>query len=221
MKHSQPKLHAMPSITSKVETDLQLRESNHRWLNDLQLITSMLSLQAKRAQSNEVREALRDIADRVSILARSRASLQNPRYQSLDDALRQICEALQSQASARGIIMSLDVQQPIPRLSHDNVTTLALIVNELATNAIKHAFLDRESGRVKVAVKQQDERYMLITVEDDGIPFRTAGEIEREGFGMSLVRKLVESIDGIVIRLDNSKCYQIRVPHVQNGRIAK
>ncbi len=95
---------------------IKLDEVNRRWLNDLQLITSLLSLQAKLAKSSEAREALHDASDRVSILARSRASLLNPYRQSLERALRQVCEALQSQAGPRAIVISLKT-----KLSSDNI----------------------------------------------------------------------------------------------------
>ena len=195
------------------EDDLLLRETNHRCSNDLQLVVSLLALQSRRAENPETRQALTDAMERVAVLARARSSLQQDRQPTLEAALRQVCEALHSQAEPRSILVSLETASGTRALSAVQITTLALIVNELATNAIKHAFAADKSGRVRILVRQQDSRTLAIIVDDDGLPFPELGNRRGGGLGLGLVRRLMESIGGLVILPANgSKCFEIRVP---------
>ena len=151
--------------------------------------------------------------ERVAVFARARTSLQQDRQPTLDAALRQVCEALHSQAEPRAILVSLETAAGSNGLSADQITTLALIVNELATNAIKHAFAAEKSGHVRILVRQHDSQTLAIIVDDDGLPFPELADRRGGGLGLGLVRRLMESIGGLVILPANgSKCFEIRVP---------
>ena len=195
--------------------DLLLRETRHRCANDLQLVVSLLSLQSRRVTSEEAREALADSASRVAVLARSRAELSHQRQPSLLTALRQVCDALQSQTELRSILISVDAEHDIEGLTLQRITTVALAVNELATNAIKHAFEEGASGRIRISVRRNG-REAIITVDDDGLPFPEASSAKDGGMGLGLVKRLVASIDGLLILSPSgSKCFEIRVPVAQ------
>ena len=122
---------------SALADDLLLRETNHRCSNDLQLVVSLLGLQSRRAAPPEVRQALTDAMERVSVLARARGAMLRERSPSLDTALRQVCEGLQAQAEPRSILISLNASGEVPSLSATQITTLALVVNELRAHAHK------------------------------------------------------------------------------------
>src|ERR1700710_3311831 len=102
--------------------DLLLRETNHRCSNDLQLVVSLLALQSRRTDSVDARQALTDAKERVSILARSRAALHQQVHHDLGAALRQVGEALLSQAEPRSILVSLEVEADRQMLSPAQVT---------------------------------------------------------------------------------------------------
>ena len=177
---------------------------------------SLLSLQSRRVTSAEAREALADSASRVAVLARSRAELNHQRQPSLLTALRQVCDALQSQAELRSILISVDAEHDIEGLTSHRIATLALAVNELATNAIKHAFEEGASGRIRITVRQNGLREAIITVDDDGLPLPEASSAKDGGMGLGLVKRLVASIDGLLIPpASGSKCFEIRVPVAQ------
>jgi len=192
--------------------DLLLRETHHRCSNDLQLIVSLLALQSRRAASAETRAALNDAMERVNILARSRAALNHQAQHSLGEALRQVCEALHSQCEPRSILVSLELVTERRTLSASQITTLALVVNELATNAIKHAFEVGATGHISVTARDHDERHIVIVVDDDGLPFP---ELDGKGggLGLGLVKRLVASIGGLLILPPaGSKAFEIRMP---------
>ena len=197
--------------------DLLLRETRHRSSNDLQLVVSLLSLQSRRAISPETRAALADATARVAVLARARAALNGHAQHDLQTALREVCEGLGSQAEPRGILLSLHCEHTITGLSADAVVTLALVVNELATNAIKHAFTDGRDGTVRVAVHQTAAGDLVVTVEDDGVAMPVSSGVARDGgehgLGLALARRLIASIDGLLIAPSGpAKRFEIRLP---------
>jgi two-component sensor histidine kinase len=193
--------------------DLLLRETYHRSSNDLQLVVSLLSLQSRRAINAEARDALADAMARVAILANARGDLNERRPASLERALQRVCEALLSQTEPRSILISLHTEYDVQGLSPQHVAALALVVNELATNAIKHAFREGTAGHIRISVRRHGERHAVILVEDDGVPFPAVSEAKKGCMGLSLVRRLVASADGVFIQPEpGSKRFEIRVP---------
>ncbi len=198
------------------DEDLLLRELTHRCSNDLQMVVSLLSLQSKRVQCDEARVALADAMERVAVLARSRAMLHRNERLTLEAALLQVCEAMQAQAEPRGVLISFTVSEACDGLSQKQITTLALVVNELITNALKHAFHDDHGGRIEVCVTPYDGTALKITVEDDGRPFESAGSQKTRRFGLDLVTRLIGSIAGLVIPPANgSKTFELRIPRAK------
>jgi two-component sensor histidine kinase len=197
---------------SEQSADLLLHEANHRCANDLQLVISLLALQSRRATTPEARQALADVKDRVMILARARSDMTRDRPRSLEAALRQVCEALQVQADSLGIVISVKAAQEVNGLSSDQITTLALVVNELITNALKHAFDEGKPGYVKVLINKISGRELSVIVDDDGLPLpelKPGGD----GLGFGLVRRLMASINGLFIMPPaGTKAFELRVP---------
>lgn len=201
---------ARPSCSNDA---LLLRETCHRSSNDLQLVIGLLSLQSRRATNPETRDALADVMARVAILAHARGDMNRRQPLSLQRALRQVCEALLSQAEPRAIVISMHAEHDVQGLSPDQVATLALVVNELATNAIKHAFEEGKAVHIRISVRRYSERHAAILVDDDGLPFPAIDVTKGSGMGLSLARRLVASADGIFIQHGGgSKCFEIRVP---------
>lgn len=197
--------------------DLLVRETNHRCTNDLQLVVSLLALQSRRTASEEARQALADAMERVAVLARARASLLSQRAPTLASALRQVCEALQSQAEPRAIFISLETGTHADHLTPVQITALALIVNELATNAIKHAFAHHQGGRIKVIVRQHDHGELAIIVDDDGIPFPPVADRTVSGLGLGIIQRLMESVGGLIaLPANGSKRFEIRMSSGQS-----
>ncbi|SFB63679.1 Two-component sensor histidine kinase, contains HisKA and HATPase domains [Rhizobium sp. NFR07] len=193
--------------------DLLLRETYHRCSNDLQLVISLLSLQSRRAVNSETRDALADAMARVAILARARTELTQRRPPSLEGALQEVCTVLLSQAEPRSILISMQIEYEVHGLPPEHIATLALVVNELATNAVKHAFEEGKAGHIRIAVRRYDQHHAAITVDDDGIPFPVPRGEKSAGIGLSLVKRLVASANGVFIQhAAESKCFEIRVP---------
>ena len=104
----------------------------------------------------------------------------------------------------------------LPSLSGDAATTVALVVNELVTNSLKHAFRERSAGHVRVTLDSTAADCTIIRVDDDGIPFAVpieAASRERGGLGLPLARTMLESHGGsLIVPTDGSKCFELRLP---------
>lgn len=182
---------------------LLLDEMNHRVKNSLQMVASLLNLECARA-SAETRGKLLSASARVNAIATIHASL----YQdgdvasvAVDSQLRELCEHLISSTGCdiRGIRVQLDVA-PL-RLCPDKAISISIIVNELVTNSLKHAFHDREQGMIEVQLKRDGGGSLLLTVRDDGHGARDGldREVRRSsGLGERLVQMSARKLGGRV-----------------------
>ena len=193
------------------QLELQIREVTHRCANDLSLVSGLLRVQSQRTQSTEARAALRDAADRVAILAQARAASRN-QQPTLETALRLVCSALNSQAEPRSILVMLDFGCNSDGLSENQISNLALCVNELATNALKHAFRHGGEGRVTISVRRCADGDLSVCVDDDGLPFAQPSENPAGGMGLDLVRRIMASVDGVLkVPEPGSKTFEIKI----------
>ncbi|RZL84256.1 MAG: sensor histidine kinase [Sphingomonas sp.] len=194
-------------------TELLLQEINHRAGNDLQMIVGLLALQSRHATSAEAKHALTDTMERVAILAAARRELGTSRRPSLATALQHVCTALRSQAEPRSISITLKVEDDSAELTPSQITTLALVVNELATNAIKHAYEDDKSGSISVTQSTDGMGGATVLVDDDGLPFPDPKNPSRDGLGLEIAKRLMAAIGGLFIPpTAGSKIFELRLP---------
>jgi len=193
--------------------DAAVREAYHRCSNDLQLVVSMLQLTANRSHEPQT---LNEIANRIRILARARAELLRKGRPDLSTVLREVCEALQAMAEPNGVLIRLSLNGDSPDLPESSTTATGLVVNELITNSLKHAFKDRASGEITVTVDSAADDWVVVLVDDDGLPLppSLAGDCgERQPLGLDLARRMLAAQGGLLILPSGeSKCFEVRVP---------
>ncbi|MBM3298498.1 MAG: hypothetical protein FJY85_00920 [Deltaproteobacteria bacterium] len=178
------------------EKDVLLSEIHHRVKNNLQMICSLLALQSAAVKDEKVLEALRDSQCRI----RSMALVHEQLYRSGDLARIELSEYIQAligaltQAYAEkkgSFFVMTDVDEI--HLSVDSALPCGLIVNELVTNCMKHAFPDGRAGEIRVAFKRHASRGYILTVKDNGrgmpadIDYRAPVSL-----GLKLVARLAE-----------------------------
>jgi two-component sensor histidine kinase len=190
------------------EKDLMFQELAHRTKNNLQMIASVLTLQA-RAQTEPVARAAFDVAiSRVQIIARAHERLQpgGPQGEvNLRDFLEDLCGTLgDTLRDLRPVAVRVEVE-PI-MAGPDKAVPLGLIVNEFVTNAFKYAFPDGAEGAVEVSLRRVSEKEVHLSVKDNGIGCGTA----HEGLGSRLTRLLVQQLGGSIQReAGSSGCHVI------------
>jgi PAS domain S-box-containing protein len=171
-----------------------LAEVNHRIKNSLQLVASILNTDAHRAEEGEVRERLERVAARV----RAVTSVHEMLYRSNEVStvafgayLRELCGNLAAgDAGTAGVkIRCAPVEISLPA---DKAIPLALIVNELATNAIKHGLAGVAGGIIEVATRLEEETFVLEVTDNGTGKAEGAGK----GLGTRIISGLVRQLDG-------------------------
>jgi PAS domain S-box-containing protein len=183
------------------EKEALLREIHHRVKNNLQVTTSLLRLQAASVGDPRVAEIFSEAEDRI----RSMALVHEKLYQStnlsridLGDYIKSLGDLLiRSSAIARANV-TLDVGGSQVFLGIDTAVPCGLIVNELLSNALKHAFPGSRPGRVAVHVDRLNGD-VSIRIDDDGVGLPVTFDAAQTGtLGMKLLQALVQQIDGEV-----------------------
>jgi two-component sensor histidine kinase len=147
-----------------------LREVNHRVKNSLQVVSSMLQLQASAVGDQNLSERLNEAASRVNAIGRAYERLAyTADYENIDliEYLRQIISDLEPTVAPCKI--EFDAPQAI-RFAADRAILIGLIINELVSNAGKYAYPDRTGGLIWVRVRLQTESETIaISVRDEGV----------------------------------------------------
>lgn len=178
------------------EKELLLREVHHRVKNNMSVIASILSLQAETLEDSNAREALADARSRVH----SMMILYERLYRS--DGVSDISLLSYLSPLIDKIIMTFG-NAPLIRIHKDlddfvlnarQLFSIGIIVNELITNAMKHAFPDGSRGNVYIQGKREED-FVILSVADDGgcFPEDVAGVLEK-GFGLQVVKLMSKQI---------------------------
>ncbi|WP_342587195.1 PAS domain-containing protein [Methylobacterium terrae] len=172
-----------------------LHEVDHRVKNNLQVISSLVLLKARRTRDLACREALRSMADRIGALAtvhRLLYSLSDVALFDLRDFAADFASELEAGLDTDRIALTVDVEAVAVPASM--AAPLALLVHELAVNAVRHAFPGERHGRVAITARAEGER-LVLEVSDDGVGL-PAEHGNPEGFGRDLVGMLVRQMRG-------------------------
>lgn len=187
-------------------------ELNHRVKNNLTIVSGLLTMQARSAADPQVRQQLLKAVDRIQSIADLHASLYRGGSKEEVDAcsyLGDLCGRL-SRTLLEGRDISLDLNAEAISLPLDEAVQIGLIVNELVTNAAKHAYLEDEKGVIWVRLSQTGAGLRLC-VADLGRGLPEVGS--SSGLGMRLVRSLVERAGGeVTVRGRDGATVEVRLP---------
>jgi two-component system, sensor histidine kinase PdtaS len=179
------------------EKEILLKEIHHRIKNNLQIICSLMNLQARGFEDPRLARVFADSQYRVQSMALVHEHL----YRSHDlnrISMRSYIHALTTgvacaQAAEERIRIDIDASEIT--LPIDTAVPCGLIINELVTNAFKHAFPDGRCGRLSISLRDCGEGQLELMVSDDGVGFAAgADELPRRSFGMKLVSMLADQL---------------------------
>lgn len=171
------------------EKEALLREIQHRVRNNLQIITGLINIQLQDADG-PAKEALLAVQTRVramTIIQESLYSTDDYSSVHIESCISRMIEHLKSLLGAHGVGFHIRADL---KLNLETAMPLCLMVNELVTNAIKHAFPEGK-GKVHIEIEEGESGYRM-RFADDGIGFSGDGY----GTGLKLVRILVEQLEG-------------------------
>ncbi len=181
------------------EKDVLLREVHHRVKNNLQMISSLLQLQSKQIRDPKTRALFQECRDRIYSISMIHERLyQSDELAELDfkGYLKGITEQLLRSYDLTQDHINLVVETDVSHLDVDQAIPCGLIVTELVSNALRHAFVNGETGNLSVIFTREDSHY-LMNVEDDGCGLPPGFEPGvGNSLGLSLVVALVDRLGG-------------------------
>ena len=207
--------------------ELLMLEIHHRVKNNLQIVASLLNLQASRIRLPEVRAEFQSARDRVRALATLHRHLYSEgeiHTINMPSFLAEMCEQLfQAMGEAPGARIQLIIEAEELRLSTDQAVPLALIVTEAVTNAIKYGFPGDRPGHVTIQLAQHEAAIDLV-IADDGVgipPGRSQTESgTRDGIGLQLIRGFSRQLGAtLTVSEQPGTRYHIHMPLAARDRV--
>ena len=195
-----------------LESEKHLRqELVHRVKNNLSLLSALVRINAQRTDSVEARGQLAEMERRILSVATVHELLdrtQETDYVRADKLIQKICEALESSLAPGSVTIERDLV-PV-RLHITDATPLALIINELVTNALKHAFPTGSPGRISIGLKKNGVEKLEAVVHDNGIGMSMPTGGDNQGTGKRILESLALQLNGEIVQtIDDGTTWQL------------
>jgi two-component system, sensor histidine kinase PdtaS len=177
-----------------VSKDATIREIHHRVKNNLQTVAALLRMQSRRMVSDEAKQGLEQAMRRVATIALVHETLSQGLAQNVDfDELIGRQFRLSAEVASPTQAVRTERSGEFGELPSEFATPLALVINELVTNAVEHGLAGRHGTVLLTARRSRsgEEELLTVSVEDDGVGLPE--EPRREGLGLQIVRTLVTS----------------------------
>jgi len=196
------------------EKTVILKEIHHRVKNNLQVVTSLLRLQANEIEDQKTRFHLTDSVNRVSAMA----MIHEKMYQSenltkidLKIYLKSLVDDLIT-SYVNNVKINVVIESDLNRVEPKSLVPLALIFNELVSNSIKHAFKGRTEGKIIIRTIRNLDGSIQIKYHDDG---EWIGPQKEGSFGLEMIETFTEQLDGKMERkIDNGTNYIFLFPTI-------
>ncbi len=197
------------------EKEVLLKEIHHRVKNNLQVTSSMLKLQSAHIRDPSAREMFAESQNRI----RSMALVHEKLYRSselsridLADYTMDLADLLFRSFGVDRNSISLKLEAEPVYLSIETAVPCGLILNELLSNCLKHAFPNERRGTIVVGISRGEDEHLTLRVRDDGVGLPTTLNVDAaETLGLELVRTLVEQLQARLRVEERSKGTDIRV----------
>ncbi|MFE4106911.1 PAS domain S-box protein [Almyronema epifaneia] len=199
--------------------EVLLREVHHRVKNNLNVIHSLLNMQVRAIDNEQLRSVLTDSQQRIQSMALIHEQLyQSRNFVEVEFAeyLNQLVHNLLVSANINPTRIQILLNVDAVPLDLQTAIPLGLIVNELITNAFKHAFPGDRSGAVEVTLAQSADQTLLLSVADNGIGLPSNfSQTQSASLGMRLVNILVRQLRAeLEVQSNQGACFMIRLPKV-------
>jgi len=184
------------------EKEVLLKEIHHRVKNNLQIVSSLLYMQAAKTEHPGAVAALKESRARIKSMALIHERLyKSPNLASVDMAAytRNLVSDLQHVYRAEESSVWLTVKIDDIQLGITEAIPCGLIINELVSNALKHAFPKSRGGKIIIQLQKQETNRFVLTVSDNGTGFPdNIDHRNSPSLGLTLVNSLVQQLDGTI-----------------------
>jgi two-component sensor histidine kinase len=196
------------------ENEILAREGDHRVMNSLQLVQSVLSLQMRSAANADTKLQLESARNRVLAIASVHKELHlggSLEHIEIGAFLQRVCDSLKETAPAQVTAVTLAADYLMMR--SDLASTIGLLVAELVTNSFKYAYPDGTSGRIAVSFSHVDDNWSLQVI-DNGVGLAADFDANNsKGVGMRVINALVRRLDATLNVESNTAQTVFRIDH--------
>ena len=203
-----------------------IKEIHHRVKNNLQTIAALLRLQARRTDSEEAKDILRDTINRVNSIALVHESLsqQDKGTINVSAVAKEIYQAILASMVAPDLKLETTFDVDNASLPSEQANSIALTLNELLQNAIEHGFANRTQGKLNVSFKVHEDGYCL-EIKDDGVGLPPDFKLgQTNSLGLKIIQTMVETDLGGKFELlprEQGTCARVVVPMNLGGKTWK
>ncbi|WP_343637826.1 sensor histidine kinase [Fluviicola sp.] len=195
------------------EKTILIREVHHRVKNNLQIVVSLLRMQSQEVENPEFRMLFQESVNRIMAMSLIHQKLyQNDNLSQIrvGDYFNEMVREIMN-LSITGQEVAYEIQTEVDRIGLKTLIPVGLLVNELVSNSLKHAFDENQQARIDIRIRKCEEGWLDITYSDNGM-WKPVQENEAS-FGLVLIDTLVEQLDGTKeVRMEQEgTCYQFRL----------
>lgn len=195
------------------EKGLLLREIHHRVKNNLQIIISLFNLQTSYVSDENAYKALKEGQDRI----KSMALIHERFYQTdglskidFDDYIKRLAENLMQSFKVSQSQVALNIQSDKISLDIDTAVPCGLIINEIVSNSLKHAFKDGRKGEISIRLNQTEVDTFRLEIGDNGIGMPEGFTLESsDSLGIQLIQALTDQLEG-TMKVENNPGYGVK-----------
>jgi two-component sensor histidine kinase len=196
--------HEQDMRRSVQQKDAMLKEIHHRVKNNLQVVTSLMSIQANRLHDEASKRALAELQRRVRALGLLHRHLyegDDLRYLDFGQFTVELCQMVKESSgpAARAVNIEVDIP-PIP-ITADRAVPLGLLITEALGNAFKHGFPDGRTGEIRISLSATAEGVATVSIADNGIgppPEGTEQQKSDPGTGMLLMNAFAQQLGSVL-----------------------
>jgi len=189
---------------SKEEKEVLLKEVHHRVKNNLQIINSMIRLQSSFMNARNFKEKLMETENRIRSMALIHEKLYktgNLASLSVRNYIEELSINILESYDNHRVKIKLKFDLEEREYGIDTLIPLGLIINEILSNSLKHAFYERTEGNIFIAIRSEND-ISYMTIIDDGIGADLSfDELKEDSLGMELIDSLCDQLDGKLLLL--------------------
>ena len=201
---------------NKIHIELLLKELHHRVKNNLQILSSLLSLQSQQLTDDTALKAVKSSESRVNAMAlihRKLYTVDQNRTVDIKEYITELIEYLVYSYGYHEKNLKLDLEINEISIDVDKAIPLGLILNELISNAFKHAYENQPNPRLMINLDYPDPRALNIRIRDNGGGLPVVDEKQRKTFGMKIVSTLIKELKGSLnVKSENGTIYDLNIP---------
>ncbi|MGV3612598.1 MAG: sensor histidine kinase [Fluviicola sp.] len=207
------------SIQNDEKTTL-VREIHHRVKNNLQIVVSLLRMQSQEVNNPEFRVLFQESINRIMAMSLIHQKLyqnENLSQIRIGDYLDELIHEIMN-LSFREQEVHYEIKTEVGKIGLKTLIPVGLLVNELVSNSLKHAFHETTNARIQIEIQKEGESHLRLTYFDNGV---WKQQMDNSSFGLVLIDTLIEQLEGTqeISRGENGTTYSILVLNLEEKDI--